>query len=226
MTELATTGLADALARVQANLPHVKKNKTANTGTYSYKYADLGDIAPLIHPLLSEQGLAWLSKPTISADGRFVLAYKLMHGPSGEEETGEYPLPDPTKATAQQVGSAITYARRYTLCCATGIVPDEDDDARGAGEVKASGRRPKPEERKAERGPVEQDPWQGSDQTALAEWRAALKKASTVEELAAVWSDMNVLGATGQIAASDKPTCIDEWKARNTQIKPALASAS
>jgi hypothetical protein len=47
---------------------------------------------------------------------------------------------------AKAAGSAITYARRYALCAALGIAPDEDDD--GAATTPA-----KPE-------PVELTPWQ------------------------------------------------------------------
>lgn len=123
--------LTAALASVQANLPHITKGKTATVrtdkGSYSYSYADLGDIAPAIHPLLAQVGLAFVALPTVTDDGRFVLAFSLRHT-SGETIEGSYPLPDPTRTTPQQIGSAITYARRYTLCCVTGVVPDEDDD--------------------------------------------------------------------------------------------------
>jgi hypothetical protein len=56
-----------------------------------------------------------------------VLAYAVLHE-SGEERSGEYPLPDPTSARPQDIGSAITYARRYSFCAVTGLVTEEDDD--------------------------------------------------------------------------------------------------
>jgi hypothetical protein len=34
---------------------------------------------------------------------------------SGEERCGEFPLPDPASARRQYIGSAITYARRYSF---------------------------------------------------------------------------------------------------------------
>ncbi len=73
--------------------------------------------------LLGEHGLAWVTRPTV-VDGRFVLAYELRHT-SGEAITGEYPL---TGGTPQEIGSAITYARRYCLCSVTGVAPESDDD--------------------------------------------------------------------------------------------------
>jgi hypothetical protein len=92
--------------------------------------------------------------PTVTEDGRFVLAYELRHT-SGELINGSYPLPDPTRTTPQQVGSALTYARRYTLCCVTGVVPDEDDDGTVANTTTAAD---KPAERLRATPP--DDPWQ------------------------------------------------------------------
>jgi hypothetical protein len=79
-------------------------------------------------PLLGENGLAWVTRPTIVAD-RFVLVYELLHT-SGEKISGEYPLP--ANGSPQALGSAITYARRYCLCAVTGVAADDDDDGQAA----------------------------------------------------------------------------------------------
>lgn len=126
MAEPRWPNLGKALAAFQAEAPRVGKGNVANAGTYQYRYADLADINEAVLPLLGKHGLSFSSKPTLS-DGRFVLAYTLRHA-SGEEDGGEYPLPDPTKTSAQQIGSAISYARRYTFCAITGIAPGGDDD--------------------------------------------------------------------------------------------------
>jgi hypothetical protein len=124
-----------ALAAFQAELPSIgADNRATVTGqtkdgrptSYSYNYANLGDIAPLVMPLLAKHGLAFTSKPTV-VDGTFLLIYKLTHS-SGEEDGGVYPLPDPMRTDPQKLGGAITYARRYTLCAMTGIAPGKDDD--------------------------------------------------------------------------------------------------
>ena len=131
--------LAAALAAVQANLPSVVKGETAevknkDTGKklYDYKYADLTDVSEAVMPLLGKNGLAFTAWPTLD-EGRFVLAYALLHE-SGEERTGIYPLP--SSGTPQDIGKAITYARRYTLCAVTGVAPGgEDTDAAAVPEV-------------------------------------------------------------------------------------------
>ena len=66
-----------------------------------------------------------------------MLAYKLLHV-SGDHEAGEYPLP--TSGTPQAIGSAITYARRYTLVAVTGLAPEDDDDG-AAAEAERAGQR-------------------------------------------------------------------------------------
>lgn len=122
--------LAAALAAFHVELPRVAKDNTAKVksdkGSYTYRYADLAEISPIILPLLGRNGLAWMTCPTLTPDGRFVLRYALKHI-SGEAETGEYPLPKP-ESSPQVLGSAITYARRYALCAVTGVAPGGDDD--------------------------------------------------------------------------------------------------
>jgi hypothetical protein len=123
-------GLAAALANVQAECPEVVKKERARIEgkegrrSYEYSYADLAAVTRAVLPILGKNGLAWITKPTL-ADGRMVLHYKLSHT-SGECEEGFYPLPD--RGSPQDMGGAITYARRYALCAVTGVAPDEDDD--------------------------------------------------------------------------------------------------
>lgn len=126
---MTTDSLAAALAELQTQLPPITKDLTAKVETrggssYKYTYADLAQISREVLPLLGKLGLSFTSRPTLRADGRFVLSYKLLHV-SGEHESGEYPLLD--KGTPQEVGSAITYARRYCLCAVTGVAPEDDD---------------------------------------------------------------------------------------------------
>lgn len=130
--------LAAALAAFQADLPRVGKDSSANTGSYSYKYADLGALAPAVLPALGRQGLSFSCKPTL-LDGQFVLVYTLRHE-SGEQDQGVYPLP--SSGNPQAIGSAITYGKRYCLCAVTGVAPDEDDDGAAASTVQQFSRTP------------------------------------------------------------------------------------
>lgn len=138
------SSLAAALVALQADLPRIHKDRTAEVEgetkagrpfKYKYSFADLTDVTEALMPLLSKHGLAFAAFPTLAADGKFVLRYHLLHE-SGDRETGEYPLP--TGGTPQALGSAITYGRRYCLCSVTGVAPDDDDDAAAASSAQAS----------------------------------------------------------------------------------------
>lgn len=143
-----TKTLAEAIVLLQTRLPRVGKGETANTGTYSYSYAGLDSITEKLMPILGEVGLAFVAKPTLNSDGKFVLAYKLIHV-CGDKDEGEYPLPS---GTPQQVGSAITYARRYCLLAVTGLAPTgDDDDGKAAEDGHAAAREAEQAERERQR---------------------------------------------------------------------------
>lgn len=227
--------LATALARVQAQLVPVGKDKKANAGQYSYTYADLASVQAAVLPLLAAEGLAWIARPTMQ-DERFVLAYTLAHGPSGEREDGHYPLPDPTRGTPQQIGSAITYARRYCLSAVVGVAT-EDDDGKAASDgaaPKAQSRRPKPEGSaadaalhdrelrkggpKAERGALPTD----ADPFAVPEWavtfRTLLSKAMTDEALGDRWADLQKAASDGLVSPEWAATLKGEISARKAHL--------
>jgi hypothetical protein len=137
--------LAAALAILQTKLPEIRKSvradvegetKAGKPFKYSYMYANLSGISAQIMPLLGDLGLSFIAKPTFE-DGRFVLAYSLLHE-SGQREDGQYPLP--STGTPQAIGSAITYGRRYALCAITGVAPEDDDDGATA-EAESAGNR-------------------------------------------------------------------------------------
>jgi hypothetical protein len=134
-TEDTPTTLTEAVAAVQSEIPALERKNVGNIrsekANYSYRYADLAEVTQAILPLLGRNGLAWICQPRYD-DGAYVLHYTLKHV-SGESIEGTWPLPDPTRADPKQVGSYITYARRYCLCAVTGLAPgDDDDDAAAA----------------------------------------------------------------------------------------------
>lgn len=125
---------AEAFAAAQAELPEIPKTKTAkiptrNGGEYSYTYADLSDVLAACRPILNRHGLSVAQSVSGTHDDVAVVT-RIFHKSGHVEEFGPTVLP--AGADARGVGSAITYARRYGLCAALGIVPDEDDDGRAA----------------------------------------------------------------------------------------------
>lgn len=119
--------LAEALAEFQADPPVLTKNKAGHQS----KYADLVQVNEKVLSRLNGLGVIFTSAPTMLDDGKFVLEYELEHVASGTKKGGRYPLK--LAENPQQMGSAITYARRYVLQSLTSVAAeDEDDDGQAA----------------------------------------------------------------------------------------------
>lgn len=88
-------------------------------------YATLPNILAHVKPLLNEQNLL-LSQPIINGEVMTVIKCS----DTGEQVASGIPLP--TNLNAQQIGSAITYYRRYTLSSLLALEIDEDDDGNNA----------------------------------------------------------------------------------------------
>lgn len=123
MSDNPTAKIAAALAAFQAEMPTVHKGKRAEVGKYSYTYADLADVTEAAMPRLTTHGLSFSSSPQ-RAEGGYELVGTLLHT-SGESLSGALPL---RGNNPQELGSSITYMRRYLFGCLTGLVTDDDDD--------------------------------------------------------------------------------------------------
>ena len=122
--------LAAALAAAQAAMPPVVKDRVAKIGPgREYRYADLATILATVRPVLGAHGLALTQRTQIRGDA-IVLLTELRHA-SGEVLDSEYPVAA-IGARHQDMGGALTYARRYALCGLVGIAADEDDDGASA----------------------------------------------------------------------------------------------
>lgn len=133
--------LAAALVALQAELPTVPKNQCAEVptkagGKYTYTYAGLRDVTEAIKPLLAKRDLAFICRPERADDGSAWLTGVLLHA-TGEAIDGTLPL---FGRQAQEIGSSITYGRRYLLGVLTGVITDDDDDGRLAHEVQERAR--------------------------------------------------------------------------------------
>jgi hypothetical protein len=143
-------GLWAALLKAQESFPVIVRGKTAkvptkNGGEYSYGYADLGDILREVGPVLRANGLV-LIQPIVSTPDGAAIRSTLVHAPSGEKEISDFPLPM-DGAGAQQVGSLITYWRRYSAQAILGITTESDSDAQDVdvprrGQARSSGASP------------------------------------------------------------------------------------
>lgn len=137
----AARAFAESFVKALAAMPDVHKDKkaqikTKDGGNFSYAYADLASIIALVRPVLAEHGLVHAQATDTLADGTVSVTTRIYHEGGHVESFGTLTLA--AGADARQAGSAVTYARRYSLCAALGIAPDEDTDGAGVGAPAAS----------------------------------------------------------------------------------------
>jgi hypothetical protein len=129
MSDEATNGaktLAEALLAVQSELP-TAIHKDAENPHFRSRYVTLDGLLAVTRPALNKHGIVLMQWPERADDGELVLTTRLTHAAAGEShETSMVLLPP--KGDPQGQGSAITYARRYSLMAILGLAADDDDD--------------------------------------------------------------------------------------------------
>jgi len=119
--------LAAALVAAQAELTNPPKTRTAKGTKFSYTYADLADVTDVIRPVFTKHGLCMLHLMEPVADG-YVLKARILHK-SGQFLDSVYPVPG--GLGAQDLGSWMTYMRRYSACNLAFVAGETDDDGEG-----------------------------------------------------------------------------------------------
>jgi hypothetical protein len=117
--------IATALAAAQAEMKNATLNKV--NPHFKSRYADLAGIRDTVIPSLSKHGISVVQMTGV-ADTGLTVATRLMHS-SGQWLESTYPV---SYDKPQAMGSAITYARRYSLSAICCISADDDDDANAA----------------------------------------------------------------------------------------------
>jgi hypothetical protein len=135
----STKELAVSLAAVQGSIQDAKID--SKNPHFKSAYASLESNLQSARKLLSQNGLA-VTQGVIHSDKEVILETTLLHK-SGEFLTYEMPL-ILDKSNMQGLGSAITYARRYSLAALVGI-GTEDDDGNKAIEGDNSGNQEPPQ---------------------------------------------------------------------------------
>lgn len=114
--------ISTALASFQGELKQAKKE--SSNPHFGSKYADLATVWDTIRAPLAKNALS-VVQMTDYAGGDLTLRSRLLHK-SGEWFESTYPIA-PERKTPQGYGSAMTYARRYTLAALLGVSQDDDD---------------------------------------------------------------------------------------------------
>jgi hypothetical protein len=127
-TSESIADLAKALAEFQSSVKQPEKDG-ANPH-FKSKYVTLDGTVKAIHECAPKYGISYTQMPVSSEEGVGVVTI-IFHSSGQYIEFDPFILPL-EKKTAQGVGSATTYARRYSLSAAFGIVSDLDDDGNEA----------------------------------------------------------------------------------------------
>lgn len=124
-----------APAFIKAKKAFAPALKDKNNPAFKSKYADLGACLDAVNDALLENGIALYQETFEDATGVTVETV-LLHE-SGETIRGGKLHVPASKQDPQGYGSALTYARRYSLQAACGIAPEDDDGNAASAQKKA-----------------------------------------------------------------------------------------
>lgn len=213
----STPTLDAAVALVQASAPQLSRNARGQIGSRGYGYATLDAIVDVVLPLLVEHGLVWKALPT-TLDGQPALRYRMTHISSGEFDEDVMPLL--CERTSQGLGSAITYARRYSLCAYLNLTVDPDDDGAAANHPPASQPTSQPT---SQPQPTAQRPPQSGGRPATVKQRGMIRaKARDGALSAAALADV-ILKATGNEPRHMAEEQAERWLKMGLERLPGAA---
>jgi hypothetical protein len=148
--------IAKALSQAQRDVTDVKRTQTGfmptKSGGYDYKYAGLDEVHKATRAPQAANGLSLFTPFETDAARLLSLRVFLLHESGEWLNYGLYPLG--SFSTHQNLGGAVTYARRYIEGVIYKVSPQDDDDARSASEEQKR----KQQKRAAQSG-GDENPW-------------------------------------------------------------------
>lgn len=120
--------LGKALAEFQEKMEAAAKN--AENPFFKSNYATFDEVARVARGGI-KHGLTFTQLPGRDEHGNFVET-RIIHIDTGQSLSGKVYFDLKAGAGPQDVGSGITYARRYGLQSVMGIVAEKDDDGNAA----------------------------------------------------------------------------------------------
>lgn len=124
-------GLAGKLLAFNKKVGSIKKD--LENPYFKSQYFDVNAVIEVIRPILNEVGLITL-QPLTNLNGQTAIKTIIIDSESGEEYNDITFLPEVPKA--QEMGSAITYFRRYALVSMLLLQGEQDDDGNVASNAK------------------------------------------------------------------------------------------
>jgi hypothetical protein len=129
--------IAAALAKAQAELTNPEKSLVATIrspfpreGERTFRYAPLSSGLDIVRKSLGRHEIATIQATAIDKDAGLLRLTTVLAHSSGEWISSEWPVCQIIDiASAQRMGAALTYARRYALFTLVGIAGEDDLDA-------------------------------------------------------------------------------------------------
>lgn len=185
-----------ASALVKAQKAFGPALKTHTNPAFKSRYADLGACIEAVIDALNGAGIALIQKQHPN-DGGVTVETIFVHESGEMLSAGMLSVPA-VKQDPQGYGSALTYARRYSLMAACGIAP-EDDDGNAASKPRQQqapqqttrDTSPKATAQRIATGVA------GGDAAGAAEWLSGLPK----PQLEAIWAELDDKTAAALTAA-------------------------
>lgn len=208
--------ISAAMAAAQGEMKPAVKDAT--NPHFKSKYADLASVFEAIRAPFAKNGLSVLQEVG-NADGGVTVLTRVVHKSGQWIEFGPLYVPA-GKQDAQGLGSAATYARRYSLASALGVCSDEDDDGNAAVAGNGNGRLP------ASPKPANGTPWTiraKSPEDFVSAFCEKVSKAPNIEAASKLFDDNK---ANLQALADDKyQACKASLDTRLASLSPPAAAA-
>lgn len=213
LTSENTNEISAALAKAQGAI--INPAKDAENPHFKSHYADLSSGINAIRAALASNGLAYVQSTRLDGDV-LMLDTRISHS-SGQWMQSEFPACR-FPARPQEVGSALTYARRYSLFAMVGIA-GEDDDGNEASKSETPARRiPTPPKPPA--AMMDQDASQVSRDISI----EAIASAQSIFELVD-WGTKNKPGID-RLLEADKQAVRDAYADKLSELKSRHSEAA
>src|ERR1700731_3545520 len=129
--------IAAALAKAQLELTNPEKSLVATIRSpfpreadRTFRYAPLSSGLDIVRKSLGRHEIATIQSTGIDKEAGLLRLTTILAHSSGEWISSEWPVcPITDIASAQRMGAALTYARRYALFALAGIAGEDDLDA-------------------------------------------------------------------------------------------------
>ena len=218
--------IAGALAKAQAELTNPEKSLVATIrspfpreGDRTFRYAPLSSGLDIVRKGLGRYEIATIQTTAIDKDAGLLRLTTVLAHSSGEWISSEWSVcAIADMASAQRMGAALTYARRYALFTLVGIAgeddldaPDLDDGARPSVELPRSD----PRNQSNEQAGVAELSRRGREKRSLVSAKPVLTAEQSAIIRERLLEEMVAIGSTDQAAV---------WAQRNLPAKNALTA--